>query len=107
MGEHFTDDARIQAANGVIIGRTAIVHWGKSLPSVESFGFGPAEVHGDFGLAYGWSPVTVKFPNLPADSTRQLVVFRRGSDKRWLIQAISMNTDVPLFPPPSARTAKR
>ncbi|HEV8363452.1 MAG TPA: hypothetical protein VGQ52_08025 [Gemmatimonadaceae bacterium] len=100
LGKHFSDDAWFVAGTSVIGGQTAIVHWAKSLPRLESFSFGPAEVHGDAGLAYGWSPVYVKFKDVPADTARQLVVFRRGSDRRWVIQAISMNSDLPL--PPSA-----
>ena len=100
LGKHFSDDAWFVAGSTVIGGQTAIVHWAKSLPQLETFSFGPAEVHGDAGLAYGWSQIYVKFKDLPADTARQLVVFRRGSDRRWVIQAISMNSDLPL--PPSA-----
>jgi len=100
LGKHFSDDAWFVAGSTVIGGQTAIVHWAKSLPQLETFSFGPAEVHGDAGLAYGWSQIYVKFKDLPADTARQLVVFRRGSNRRWVIQAISMNSDLPL--PPSA-----
>jgi len=100
LGKHFSDDAWFVAGSTVIGGQTAIVHWAKSLSQLESFSFGPADVHGDAGLAYGWSPVYVKFKDVPADTARQLVVFRRGSNRRWVIQAISMNSDLPL--PPSA-----
>lgn len=99
LGDRFSDDARIHAVGGVIVGRTAIVHWGRALLPLESFSFGPADVHGDASLAYGWSAVYVKFRDLPADSTRQLVVFRRGADRRWVVQAVSVNADLPLHPP--------
>ncbi|MGH7695840.1 MAG: hypothetical protein ACRENH_12705 [Gemmatimonadaceae bacterium] len=99
VGDHFSDDASFVAVGAVIGGSTAIANWSKSLPPLETFSFGPAEVHGDAGLAYALSAVYVKFRDLPADTGKQLVVFRRGSDRRWVVQAVSVSIDLPPFPP--------
>jgi len=95
LGDRFSDDARFVVVGGVIGGSTAIEHWARSLPPLEQFSFGPAEVHGDASLAYGWSNVYVKFRDHPADTAKQLVVFRRGSDRRWVVQEVSLNTALP------------
>ncbi len=104
FGDRFSDDARFATVGAVIGGRTAIVHWAKSLPLLESFSFGPAEVHGDASLAYSWSNLYVKFRDLPADTAKQLAVFRRGSNRRWVIQALSVNVDLPV--PATLQTAR-
>lgn len=99
-GDHFSDDARYFATGApAFVGRGTIANWGKSLPPLESFSVGPAEVHGDASLAWAWSAVYLKFRDLPADTAKQLVVFRRGADRKWVIQAVSINTDLPMSAP--------
>lgn len=103
---HFAQDARFHRSNApVLVGRPAILAWGKSLPPAEVFTFDHVEIHGEGDLAYGWSGVVLKFRGLPADTAKQLVVFRRDSTRHWLVQAGSVTSDLPL--PQSSSTGRR
>jgi len=103
---HFADDARFHRSNGpALVGRAAILAWGKGFPPVKTFTFGPAEVSGEGNLAYGWSSVVSQFGDFPVDTAKQLVVFRRGADGRWRVEAVSVSSDLPL-PQPSATRRK-
>jgi ketosteroid isomerase-like protein len=101
----FADDARFYFPNQpVLVGRTAILAWGKSLPHMTSFSLGPVDVSGDGSLAYGSSRVFLQMENVPADSSKQLVVFRRDASGKWWVQACAVSSDLPL---PSATPAAR
>ncbi len=64
---HFTEDAHFQPEHlPALVGRPAILAWGKALPHFEAFSF------------------------------EQLVVFRRNPSGHWLVQAVSSNSDLPL-----------
>lgn len=94
---HFADDARFHPSNGrALRGRAAILAWGKSFPPFETFSFGTPEVAGDGNLAYGSSSVIVKIRDVPADTAKQLVVFRRDAGGRWWVQVVSVTSDLPL-----------
>lgn len=102
----FSDSARFFAPNArPVIGRAAILAWGQALPPVEAFGFSDVEVSGAGDWAYGTSGYTIKLKDVPADTGKALVVFRRGGDGAWAVIAWSFNTNLPL-PQPSAPTAR-
>jgi len=102
---HFTEDAHFQPEHlPALVGRPAILAWGKALPHFEAFSFGPAEVAGNGDLAYGLSSFILKVANAPVDTGKQLVVFRRNPSGHWLVQAVSSNSDLPL---PQAAPSRR
>ena len=106
--KRFTEDARFYPNNSPIVaGRAAILAWGKSFPSFESFSFTEVTVAGEGNLAYGGSRVTLKLVGIPADTAKQLVVFRRAEGGRWMLQAVAVSTDLPLPPPPAAPGKKK
>jgi uncharacterized protein (TIGR02246 family) len=95
----FADDARFYPANSpVLIGRDAILAWSKSSPPMASFAVADVRVTGEGNLAYGSSRVFLQLRGLPVDTSKQLVVFRRAVDGRWLVQAVAVSTDLPLAP---------
>ena len=49
---------------------------------------------GDGNLAYGTSGYTLELKDLPADTGKQLAVFRRGADGRWNVVAGSYSSDL-------------
>jgi ketosteroid isomerase-like protein len=96
----FADDARFHPSNGpAILGRTAILAWGQSLPPIESFDFQNVQVAGEGNLAWGTSAVLIKIRDLPADTSKQLVVFRRNPSGAWQVVAVSVTSDLPLPQP--------
>jgi ketosteroid isomerase-like protein len=103
----FSDDARFYAPNArPVIGRAAILAWGQALPPVEEFGFADVQVTGAGDLAYGTSAYSMKLRDLPADSGKQLVVFRRAGSGAWEVVAGSFNSNLPI-PQPAAPTPRR
>jgi len=99
----FTDDAHFYFPNQpILVGRATILAWGKSLPRMTSLSLGPVEVSGDGNLAYGSSRVFLQMEGLPADSSKQLVVFRRDANGKWWVQACAVSSDLPV---PSAQPA--
>jgi len=93
----FADDAAFYFANTPpIVGRSAILAWGKAMPQMETFTFADVAVAGEGNLAYGTSRVFSKLQGAPADTAKQLVVFRRSASGRWLVQAGSVSSDLPL-----------
>jgi len=97
----FADDARFYFPNQpILVGRETILAWGKSLPHMTSLSVGLVDVSGDGNLAYGSSRVFMQMENLPADSSKQLVVFRRDANGKWWVQACAVSSDLPV---PSAQ----
>jgi ketosteroid isomerase-like protein len=96
----FSDDARFYAPNArAVIGRTAILAWGRALPAIEQFAFSDVQVAGAGDLAWGTSAYTLKFKDMPIDSGKQLVVFRRKAGGAWEVIAVSFNSNLPLQQP--------
>lgn len=97
----FSENARFHAANQpAVVGRSAILAWGASFPPVESFSFENVEVHGSGTVAWGTSAVLVKLKDLPADTSKQLVVMEKDSGGKWWVVAVSLNSDLPIAAPP-------
>lgn len=96
----FSEDAVLQPPHAPMLrGRSAIQAYGEGFPVLESISFGEAEIHGEGNLAYGWSSYALKAAGAPADSGKQLVVFRRPPGGPWLVVGVSYNSDLPLPTP--------
>jgi len=64
-------------------------------------------VWGEGNLAYGTSAIAIKTKNAPADTSKQVVVFRRAGADRWEVVAGSFNSDLPPAPAPPASASKK
>jgi ketosteroid isomerase-like protein len=96
----FSEDARFYPPNAPpVIGRGAILTWGQALPPVEAFGFADVQVTGAGDIAYGTSAYSIKLTDVPADSGKALVVFRRAADGAWHVVAWSFNSNLALPQP--------
>ena len=70
--------------------------------------FADVQVSGEGNMAYGSSSYVLKLKDLPADTGKQLVVFRRGADGKWKVAAASYSSDLPIpTPPPATPTTKK
>ena len=79
-----------------VTGPAAIMSWGQQLGSVEEIAFTNVQVAGEGNVAYGMSDFTLKVKGRPADSGKQLAVFRRQQDGRWAVVAAAFNSSLPL-----------
>ena len=96
----FSNDARFYAPNAPpVIGRAAIQAWGQALPPVEQMAFSDVQVAGAGDLAWGTSAYSLKLKDVPADTGKQLVVFRRINTGVWEVVAGSFNSNLPLPQP--------
>lgn len=92
----FTDSAVFQPSNGKALhGRAAILAYGQGFPPIEQFSMSDVQVWGEGNLAYGTSGITIKVKGAPADTSKQLTVFRRSTAGRWEVAAVSVNSDLP------------
>ncbi len=106
--EEFSDSAVFQPSNAKALrGRPAILAFGKAFPPVEQFSMWDVQVRGEGNLAYGTSAVGMKVKSAPADTLKQLVVFRRSPAGRWEVVAVSVNSDLPPAPAPPAAAPKK
>jgi ketosteroid isomerase-like protein len=103
----FAEDGILYPAHAkAVVGRPAIVAFGKGFPPLESFVFDNVQVWGEGNLAYGTSAVLIKVKDAPPDTSKQLVVMKRQGENQWLVAAVAVNSDLPLPTaplPPSAR----
>jgi ketosteroid isomerase-like protein len=101
----FAEDAVLQPPNAKpVTGRAAILAWGRAFPPVEEFSFSDVQVSGDGNLAYGTSNFVLKVQGAPADSGKQLVVFRRSAAGSWEIPAGGFSSNL-AAPAPAPGTA--
>lgn len=107
--EQFTDDAVLQPPNAApVSGRAAILAWGQAFPPVEEVSFSDVHVSGEGNMAYGTSAYVLKLQGVPADTGKQLVVFRRAAGGPWQIPAVSFSSNLPTpAPAPPSGTPKR
>ena len=80
----------------VVSGRANLVAWGQAFPQIEAISFFKVEVKGEGNIAYGTSGYTLVLKDLPRDTGKQLVVWRRIGDGKWKIVAASFNSDLPM-----------
>ena len=107
--DQFESGAKFQPANSkTAIDRAGLLAWGNAAPPAEMLSFGDVQVSGEGNLAYGSSSYVLKLKDFPADTGKQLVVFRRGNDGKWKVAAGSYSSDLPIpSPPPAASTTKK
>jgi ketosteroid isomerase-like protein len=92
----FADSAIYQPPNAKALnGRPAILAYGQGFPPVEQLSMSEVHVWGEGNLAYGTSAIAIKIQDGPADTWKQLVVFRRAPAGRWEVAAVSVNSDLP------------
>jgi ketosteroid isomerase-like protein len=104
---HYAADGSFQPPNGPPVrGHAAILAWGQSFPAIESLAFSDVQVAGEGNLAYGTSAYAIKLKGLPADTGKQLVVFRRAPGAAWEVQAASFNSNLPVPGAPPTPTPK-
>lgn len=100
-GSRFADDAVFHAANTpALVGRAAIVAWAQAFPPIESFSFENVQATRAGDVAYGTSAVLLKLKDVPADTSKQLVVMQRDSTSGWKVVRVSLSSDLPPPPPP-------
>ena len=93
----YSVDAVLQPPNAPpLTGREAIQEWGEAFPNVEEISFSSVQVMGQADLAYGTSAYTMTLEGAPADTGKQLVVFRRTPTGGWEVVAASFNSDLPI-----------
>lgn len=91
----FAEDAVLQPPNArAVTGRAAILAWGETLPAVEEISFSDVEVVGEGNMAYGMSAYVLKLKDAPADTGKQLVVFRRAAGGSWEIPAVAFSSNL-------------
>ena len=95
--QQFTESAVLQPPNAKPLnGRPALLAWIKAFPPIEDVSFSSVSVTGEGNMAYGSSAYALKIKGAPADTGKQLVVFRRSASGTWEIPAVSFSSDLPL-----------
>jgi ketosteroid isomerase-like protein len=101
----FAEDAVFLPPNGPAVqGRAAIQAWGEANPGVVRFEFTDVRVHGEGDFAWGTSTIVFAYAGMPADTSKQLVVFHRDPMASWQVVAVSFNSDTP--PAPAGATPR-
>ena len=104
----FADSAVFQPSNAKALhGRPAILAYGQAFPPIEQLSMWNVQVRGEGNLAYGTSAFGMKIKGAPADTAKQLVVFRRSPAGRWEAVAVSVNSDLPPTPAPPVAAPKK
>ena len=75
-------------------GRANIAAWPKTLPRIEDVAFSNVRVWGEGNVAYGTSAYTLKLEGVPADTGKQLAVFRRSPGGEWAVVAAAFSSDL-------------
>ncbi len=93
----YTEDGLLQPPNApTVSGRTNLIAWGHAFPPVDEVTFSKVMVWGEGNVGYGTSSYALKLKGRPADSGKQLVVFRRPPGGKWAVAAASFNSDIPM-----------
>ncbi len=102
--QHYAQDAVFHPPNApAVAGQANILAWGRAFPPVEDLTFPNVTVSGEGNIGYGTSSYVMAFKDMPPDSGKQLVVFRRPVGGAWAIVAVSFNSDVPVSTPGTER----
>ncbi len=95
----WAEDAVLQPPNAPMVeGREAIATFGEGFPNLEEMRFSDVRIWGSGDLAWGISAYALTFTDLPPDTGKQLVVFRRTAGG-WEVVAGSFNSDLPIPEP--------
>jgi len=93
--EMYSEDGFLQPPNGPTVrGRAQLQAWGEAFPAIERFAFFDVQTWGEGNIAYGTSGYTLERKDLPSDTGKQLVVFRRRADGHWTVVAGSYSSDL-------------
>jgi ketosteroid isomerase-like protein len=93
--EMWADDGVLHPPNGPAVrGRPAIQQWHDGFPQFEAVDISHIRVSGEGNLAYVTCAYTIKVPDQPTDTGKELLVLRRGSNG-WELVAGSFNSDLP------------
>ena len=93
--EMFSEDGILQPPNAPTVrGRAQLQAWGETFPAIKRLAFSDLETWGEGNIAYGTSRYTLELEDLPTDTGKQLVVYRRGTDGRWSVVAWSFSSDL-------------
>ena len=105
----FEQDGFLQPPNGKTAhGRAGLIEWAKTFPPMEAAAFTDGKVKGEGNYAYYTSAYMIKLKGAPAaDSGKQLVVWHRQADGKWLVAGVSFNSDLPLPGTPPANPAAK
>jgi len=95
-GEYASDGVLHPPNAPRVTGRAALQAWGEAFPPVEDLVFTDIMVSGEGNLGYGSSTYVLTIPGQPADTGKQLVVFRRAAGGPWEVVAASFNSDRPM-----------
>ena len=107
--EGFSNNAIFQPPNGKAIqGRSNIQAFGVAFPPLESFGFSDVRIAGEGNLAYVTTAIHMKIKGAPADTSKQLAVFKKSPAGKWEVVAVSFSSDlaVAMAPAPPGRGTK-
>jgi ketosteroid isomerase-like protein len=98
----FAEDAQYHPpGNPPVVGPEAIRKWAESGPRLEAIEFENVQFAGAGAYAYGTSTIKMTAQGSPEDTGKQLVVLRRDGVGKWLVVAVSWNSNQP----PPAQTA--
>lgn len=105
----FAGDGVLHPPNAkAVSGRVALLAWGQAFPPIEAISFTNVQVVGEGNMALGTSAYALQVKGAPADTGKQVAVFRRSPAGKWEVMAASFNSDLPVPPPPKpAVSAKR
>ncbi|MEO5904152.1 MAG: hypothetical protein ABIQ55_09085 [Gemmatimonadaceae bacterium] len=104
----YADSAVYQPSNAKSLhGRPAILAYGQAFPPFEQFSMSDVHVWGEGNLAYGTSAIAIKIKDGPADTAKQLDVFRRTPAGRWEVVAVSVTSDLPPAAAPPVAAPKK
>ena len=93
--EMFSEDGILQPPNAPTVrGRAQLQAWGETFPAIKRLAFSDVETWGEGNIAYGTSRYTLELEDMPTDTGKQLVVYRRGADGRWSVVACSFSSDL-------------
>jgi len=102
----FDENGFLQPPNAsTVTGRANLLAWAHAFPPIDDVTFSNVQVVGEGNMAYGTSDYVLKVKGAPADSGKQLVVFRRPPGGAWTIAAVSFSSDLPA-PAPAAGAAQ-
>lgn len=103
----YADDAVLQPPNAPAVrGHAALLSWGRAFPPVESASEANLQIHGDGNLAWATTDWSLQIKGMPADHGKELIVLKRGADGKWMVEAGSFSSDVPLPAPAPAPKRK-
>ena len=92
----FAEDAVLYSPNTPVLkGRAVLQKWAEAIPPITDLTFFDLEVRGQDNLAYATSGYSFATQASPADTGKQLWVFRRVPGGKWEVAAASYSSALP------------